>query len=90
MRSREFHFLVGSERSRLTIHANLVQNLSRSLHDLMNNGQTKESISGEATFEEVEEETFIAFCEFCYRGSYSTPTLEDDQGKYTFSKGLPS
>ena len=33
----------------------------------------KESIEGYAVLEEVDELTFTGFCEFAYRGTYSTP-----------------
>jgi hypothetical protein len=33
----------------------------------------EESLSRTAVIDDVEEETFIAFCEFGYRGKYTTP-----------------
>ncbi|KAL2823216.1 hypothetical protein BDW59DRAFT_149085 [Aspergillus cavernicola] len=77
IRSPEFHFLVGHDGRRLTIHAGLVQKLSRPLEALINNGCMKKSLSQTAVMDDVEEETFIAFCDFGYRGKYTTPCRKD-------------
>jgi hypothetical protein len=37
----------------------------------MNNGYMKEEVSRTATIDDVEEETFIALCEFGYKGNYT-------------------
>lgn len=81
MRSPEFHFLVGSERRLLTIHAGLVQNLSSPLYALINNGHMEESLSREAVLDDIDEDTFIAFCEYGYRGSYSSPSRKDNESE---------
>lgn len=73
IRSSEFHFLVGSEQRRLTVHTEVIRNLSSPLFALINNGMMKESIEGYAMLEDVDEGTFIGFCEFAYRGAYTTP-----------------
>jgi hypothetical protein len=41
----------------------------------------KESLSGTAEMEDIEEGTFVAFCEFGYRGRYRTPsrTYEEEE-----------
>lgn len=39
----------------------------------MNNGHMMESIADVAILEDVELETFVAFCEFAYKGSYTVP-----------------
>lgn len=46
----------------------------------MNNGCMKEAISRTAFIEDVEEQTFIAFCEFGYKGKYTTPYRKEDDG----------
>lgn len=74
-----FHFLIGPDRQRLTAHRGLVQALSPALAALMNNGQIKESLSGTTTIEDLEEQTFIASCEFGYRGQYRTLSRKDEQ-----------
>ncbi|KAJ9219101.1 hypothetical protein DTO271D3_5748 [Paecilomyces variotii] len=73
LRSSHFTFLVGQEQTPLTIHAAIVHNLSEPLYTLINNGLMKESISRVATLDDVETETFIAFCEYAYTGAYVTP-----------------
>lgn len=77
IRSSEFHFLIGHDQRKLTIHAGLVRNLSAPLDALINNGCMKEAVSRTATIDDVEEETFIAFCEFGYKGNYTTPCRKD-------------
>ncbi|GLI76679.1 hypothetical protein PoHVEF18_004955 [Penicillium ochrochloron] len=46
----------------------------------MNKGRMKESLSGTAVIEDIEEATFTAFYEFAYRGRYKTPSRDDDNG----------
>lgn len=55
-----------------------MENLSAPLYALMNNGHMKESQTKNATLEDVEVSTFIAFCEFDYTGQYVTPTIKGD------------
>lgn len=77
IQSPEFHFLVGHDRRKLTIHAGLAHNLSAPLDALMNNCCMKEAVTRTAIIDDVEEETFIAFCEFGYKGNYATPCRKD-------------
>lgn len=53
--------------------------ISDPLHALIGNGNMTESISGCATLDDVEEETFIGFCEYAYTGEYLTPELSISQ-----------
>jgi hypothetical protein len=39
----------------------------------------KETLSGTAVIEDIEEATIIAFCEFAYRGRYKTPSRDDEE-----------
>jgi hypothetical protein len=39
----------------------------------------KEAVTRTATIDDVEEETFIAFCEFSYKGNYTTPYRKDKE-----------
>ncbi|KAF4217510.1 hypothetical protein CNMCM6457_004444 [Aspergillus fumigatiaffinis] len=73
IRSSHFTFLVGENRTPLTIHTAVVQMNSDPLYALINNGHMKESSTGNATLEDVEVETFIGFCEYAYTGAYVTP-----------------
>ena len=45
----------------------------------MNNGCLIEAVSRIATLDDVEEETFIAFCEFGYKGNNTTPDCKDKE-----------
>ena len=50
----------------------------------------KESIEGSAILDDVEEGTFIGFCEFAYRGAYTTPDRraeDNDDGKNEVHQG---
>ncbi|KAF4201463.1 hypothetical protein CNMCM8927_001559 [Aspergillus lentulus] len=71
--SSHFTFLVGEDRTPLTIHTAVVQNNSDPLYALISNGHMKESNTGNTTLEDVEVETFISFCEYAYTGAYVTP-----------------
>jgi hypothetical protein len=48
------------------------------------NGSMKEPVCRTATIDDVEEVTFIAFCEFAYRGKYNTPCREDEDNDRYF------
>ncbi|EER36362.1 conserved hypothetical protein [Histoplasma capsulatum H143] len=75
IRSPHFNFLVGKDRSCLTIHAGVVQNISEPISALINNGRMVESNSRVAVLEDVDENTFIGFCEYVYTGTYVTPDM---------------
>ncbi|PGG99138.1 hypothetical protein AJ80_09402 [Polytolypa hystricis UAMH7299] len=82
-----FSFLVGKDRSCVTIHAGVVQTVSEPINALINNGQMEESNLRVAVLEDVEVDTFIGFCEFLYTGTYITPSLEpadDPKQSFTF------
>ncbi|KAH6722047.1 hypothetical protein BKA61DRAFT_166843 [Leptodontidium sp. MPI-SDFR-AT-0119] len=71
--SRNFQFLVGlndQDRTPFTIHTTVVETLSGPLATLMN-GSMCEALNGVATLEEVDEQTFVRFCEYAYRGDYT-------------------
>ena len=72
-----FHFLVGENRTRITIHTEILRLCSPPLYALATNGVMKESINQEAVLEDVEESVFLGFCEFAYRGFYVTPRLKE-------------
>lgn len=59
----------------MSIHAGIVQAISDPLRALIDNGHLTESITGCVTLDDVEEETFIGFCEYAYTGAYVTPEL---------------
>lgn len=71
--SPSFTFLVGPKHTKLTIQSALAQHVSKPLHNLMNNGHTRESRHRIAVLEEEDVETFVAFCEYAYTGDYTVP-----------------
>ncbi|OQE14624.1 hypothetical protein PENSTE_c034G05571 [Penicillium steckii] len=73
--SPSFTFLVGPRHTKLTIQSGLAQHVSKPLHNLMNNGHTRESRHRIAVLEEEDVETFVAFCEYAYTGDYKVPRL---------------
>lgn len=73
--SPSFTFLVGPKHTKLTIQSGLAQHVSKPLHNLMNNGHTRESRHRIAVLEDEDVETFVAFCEYAYTGDYKVPQL---------------
>lgn len=73
--SPSFTFLVGPKHTKLTIQSGLAQHVSKPLHNLMNNGHTRESRHRIAVLEDEDVETFVAFCEYAYTGDYKVPRL---------------
>ncbi|KAJ5218255.1 uncharacterized protein N7498_000354 [Penicillium cinerascens] len=73
--SPSFTFLVGPKHTKLTIQSALAQHVSKPLHNLMNNGHTRESKHRIAVLEDEDVETFVAFCEYAYTGDYTVPLL---------------
>ncbi|KAI1334984.1 hypothetical protein F5Y15DRAFT_399206 [Xylariaceae sp. FL0016] len=67
--SRPFRILVGTQKREFTIHASLLASISPPLERLVNNNM-KESKDGLAEWPEVDEASFVQFCEFAYTGSY--------------------
>ncbi|KAI1417042.1 hypothetical protein F5Y13DRAFT_153596 [Hypoxylon sp. FL1857] len=75
--SKPFRFLVGPKKKEFTMHAELVARMSKPLWTLVN-GEWKESKGGLAEWPEIDEETFVRFCEFAYTGDYkaAVPFME--------------
>jgi hypothetical protein len=69
--SPQFTFLVGKNRVPITIHADIVTDLSAPLAAMINNGVMTESTTRIAVLDDVEEWVFRKFCQFSYTGSYS-------------------
>ncbi|KAL7627928.1 hypothetical protein AAE478_002123 [Parahypoxylon ruwenzoriense] len=67
--SKPFRFLVGPDKKEFMMHIELVARLSKPLHTLVK-GDMKEAQEGVAEWPEIDEGTFIRFCEFAYTGSY--------------------
>lgn len=85
MRSSHFIFLVGGEKTPLTIHIAVLEKLSAPLYALISNGSMKESRAGVATLDDVDVETFVAFSEFAYTNRYKTPSRKNNAEKLSRS-----
>lgn len=65
-------FIIGEVQAEFTVHAAIVAKQSKAL-DALINGSMKEAFARKAVFEDIEEDTFIRFCQFAYTGDYTTP-----------------
>ncbi|KAK2616507.1 hypothetical protein QQS21_000550 [Conoideocrella luteorostrata] len=70
MPSPTFKFLIGPEKREYVLHSTLVAKQSSKLNMLIN-GPMKEAEEKCVTWSDTNEGTFIRFCEFVYKGSYS-------------------
>ncbi|KAI0150552.1 hypothetical protein GGR57DRAFT_504211 [Xylariaceae sp. FL1272] len=70
--SPTFRFRVGTEAVEFTVHSRAFTRLSSYFEALFNNGM-QESVQGVAVWDDVDRETFLAFCQFAYTNSYETP-----------------
>ncbi|KAI9886656.1 MAG: uracil DNA glycosylase [Watsoniomyces obsoletus] len=68
--SQTFRFLVGKEKKAFTIHTALLAHHSDPLNALVN-GPMSEAKDGCALLKDVDEDTFVRFAEFAYRGDYT-------------------
>ncbi|KAH9206129.1 hypothetical protein DL95DRAFT_316139, partial [Leptodontidium sp. 2 PMI_412] len=71
-RSKQFVFIIGEVQAEFTVHAAIIAKQSKAL-DALINGSMKEAFARKAVFEDIEEDTFIRFCQFAYTGDYTTP-----------------
>jgi hypothetical protein len=71
-RSKQFVFIVGENQAEFTVHAAIIAKQSKAL-DVLINGSMKEASDGKAIFKDIQEDTFIRFCQFAYTGDYTTP-----------------
>lgn len=72
MYSKQFVFIIGIDAKKFQVHSSAIAQLSRPLHALINCGM-KESVELYTVWEDVDEETFVAFAEFMYTGDYPDP-----------------
>ncbi|RYP27029.1 hypothetical protein DL768_011366 [Monosporascus sp. mg162] len=70
--SDHFTFVVGPEGKEFTIHSGAVLHLSPYFEALIN-GPMKEARDRRVVWDDIDEETFIAFSQFAYAGYYDTP-----------------
>lgn len=71
-RSKQFVFVVGENQTAFTVHSAIIAKQSKAL-DVLINGSMREASEGKAVFEDIEEDTFIRFCQFAYTRDYTTP-----------------
>jgi hypothetical protein len=70
--SKQFVFVVGEGQAEFSVHAAVISKQSKAL-DVLINGPMAEASDGKAIFEDIQEDTFIRFCQFAYTGNYTTP-----------------
>ena len=77
MVSDTFAFLVGPEARRITLHSRLVAHHSEPLNVLIN-GPMSEARQNYAVLKDVDEDTFLRFCQYAYTGNYDDDDDDDD------------
>ncbi|KAI0852812.1 hypothetical protein F5Y00DRAFT_155049 [Daldinia vernicosa] len=75
--SKPFRFLVGPDKKEFSMHAELVARMSKPLWTLVN-GEWKESKERFTEWPDVDEGTFVRFCEFAYTGDYKAAEPFED------------
>jgi hypothetical protein len=65
-----FRFIVGPKKKEFSLHSDLVAHQSRAL-DILINGDMNEARERCASWEDVDEQTFIRFSQFIYTGDYT-------------------
>jgi hypothetical protein len=76
IRSQQFTFFIGQEGEPIVVHSAAIAATSEQLNALINGGMG-EAATRCARIEDVKVDDFIRFCEFAYRGDYTTPPWED-------------
>ncbi|RFU31927.1 hypothetical protein B7463_g4426, partial [Scytalidium lignicola] len=77
--SKLFTFVVGEKEARITAHANAIANQSVTL-DALINGSMNEAQTGVAVLKDVQEDTFVRFCQYAYIGNYKAPDHDNVPG----------
>ncbi|KAF9730276.1 hypothetical protein PMIN04_012887 [Paraphaeosphaeria minitans] len=75
IQSHQFTFFIGQEGKPIVVHAAAIAATSQQLDALINGGM-EESATHCARIEDVKFDDFIRFCEYAYRGDYTTPPWE--------------
>ncbi|KAH8193963.1 hypothetical protein TruAng_011870 [Truncatella angustata] len=95
--SRPFRFIVGLNEKEFFMHADLVASMSKVLNVLVNgscNGTAKldEARTSLAVWADVDEGTFVRFCEFAYTSNYraADPALPEPLSNETKDASIPS
>ncbi|EGE02933.1 hypothetical protein TEQG_01971 [Trichophyton equinum CBS 127.97] len=86
IRSELFTFLIGPEKVPFVVNSEAIAKQSSVLHGLVN-GNMLEAQSKTVVWPDVDEDTFVRFCEFCYLDNYSPPSCGWDGN--TVEKAFP-
>ncbi|OAL45883.1 hypothetical protein IQ07DRAFT_547904 [Pyrenochaeta sp. DS3sAY3a] len=76
IQSQQFTFFIGQEGKPIVVHSAAIAATSQQLDALVNGGMG-EATTRCARIEDVKVDDFIRFCEYAYRGDYTTPPWED-------------
>jgi hypothetical protein len=76
-RSKLVNFQVGPQGTNFTVHAESFGRLSGTLNTLIN-GDMVEAKTGVIDWRDIDEETFLRFCEFAYIQDYTPPRYSDN------------
>ena len=76
IQSQQFTFFIGQEGKPIVVHSAAIAATSQQLDALINGGMG-ETATRCARIEDVKVDDFIRFCEYAYRGDYTTPPWED-------------
>ena len=72
MDSKLFRFVVGPNERVFTVHSGALLPLGRYFQALIG-GEMKESHEGQVEWDDIDEDTFMAFSQYAYMSDYSTP-----------------
>lgn len=76
MSSKPFRFFVGDEKKEFTIHKTVVTHHSEPLTALVD-GPMLEAKEGFAVLKDIDPDTFVRFCEYAYKGDYTSAEPDD-------------
>lgn len=80
MNSLLFEFCVGPEKKNFTIHSGALLPLSPYFVSLIN-GEMREAQERRVVWDDIDEQTFLIFSQFAYRGDYKVPESPPDYPK---------
>ena len=83
--SKPFEFVIGRKKRSFSVHAEAIAVQSNALNSLIN-GRMLEGQKRSATLEDVDQGTFIRFCQFAYTGDYAVPVFETKEEATTTSE----
>ncbi|EFQ99282.1 hypothetical protein MGYG_02295 [Nannizzia gypsea CBS 118893] len=73
--SNLYTFFIGPDKARFEVHSAAIAKQSHAL-DALINGNMAEAHSKTITWADVDVDTFVRFCEFCYLNDYSPPSCQ--------------